>query len=355
MKNFMLLVCLSLMMLPFCLLGSTGECASAYEEEDWRCSWNCSFKGIRNGGKYQLGQPLYIKCEPKRHHRDIEFVELHVDGKLVRKESRFPYEWGKGNSDGSLRKLKKGKHVIVCKIKDRCGDWHRIYCKIWIEGGKADRKKCAYQCWFKSPKQGQQYRVGEAVYVNVDCRGRDKIEKIDLWCGNKYIRNETNYPFEWGRGNNSSDGYLRKLPPGQYTLRCMVRDDCGGSREYHRKFVVGGGYVFNNPLPEQKPAGSHCIWESAFKYPRPFVKRTYPSSMYVEVATRKFRDIQYMELWCDGKYIGKDHRSPFQWGKGKRSYQLNKLRPGQHLLKCKIVDVCGNAHWQECRFTVGGR
>jgi hypothetical protein len=41
----------------------------------------------------------------------------------VRKESQYPYEWGRPNSNGDqiLRNLSPGSHTLKVKIVDKCG------------------------------------------------------------------------------------------------------------------------------------------------------------------------------------------------------------------------------------------
>ncbi len=349
MRNVFLIFFAALMAFSFDLSAKEGDCATEAVEADWGCKWHCYFKGIKEGGKYQYGKPLYVECVPKYRYgyKDIQYVKLFVDGRHVRTEKQYPYQWGKGNSDVYLRKLSKGKHKITCKIYDRCGDWHEISCWIWIEGGHypgpPTHGHCEYKCYYKFPKKDYHYGYGEPVYVNLASQGYQYIEYAELWCDGKYLGKESRYPYEWG-GKNSRDSYWKTLQPGRHHLKCRVKDKCGNYEEYTCYFWVDGHHGGGN--------GGHgkCIWDCWFEYPKKG-HCDYGRSSYVKIGAKSYKHIKYVELWCDGKYIRKETRAPYEWGKGGDPY-LKRLRKGRHHLKCKIVDICGDEHWEEYDFEV---
>ena len=61
-------------------------------------------------------------------------MQLYVNGKFVRKESSYPYEWakGSGNTDNYLRNLKRGTYNLKARVKTKCGKWYEYYCKFYV-------------------------------------------------------------------------------------------------------------------------------------------------------------------------------------------------------------------------------
>ena len=340
MKNLILFIFAALMSVSFNLTAADDDCASSTLEEDGYCRWQCNIYGIKDGGHYDYGKPLYFKCEPKYRH-DVYAVKLYVDGHYKRTESKYPFEWGKGNSDSYLRHLSPGKHKICWKIKDRCGEWHQICCWIYIDKGGYDpyppqHDYCKYDCYFKYPSKNKHYRYGEPVYVNLAARGYQHIEYAELWLNGKHMGKESRYPYEWG-GKHSRNPYWKKLSPGHYKLKCKIKDKCGEYETYHWEFWVdeyhagGGGH-------------GHCEYKCWFDYPKQG-HCEYGRPTYVKLGAKGYDKIKYVEAWCDKQYLGKESRYPYEWGKGRSHSYLRHLKKGRHLIKCKIVDYCGDERW----------
>ena len=156
---------------------------------------------------------------------------MYVNGKFVRKETSYPYEWckGQGNSDGYLRNLKPGTYKLKCRVYDKCGKYKDYFCTFYIKGhdNGGDHTTCDYKGWFKYPQNGKSYNAGSNVYVYFDAQNYKNISYTELYVNGKFVRKENSYPYEWAKGSGNSDGYLRNLKPGTYKLKCRVYDKCG--------------------------------------------------------------------------------------------------------------------------------
>jgi hypothetical protein len=203
------------------------------------CEWDSWFKYPKNNEQYGSGKDVYVKVDPKKY-QDIEYMELYVNGKLVRKESSYPYEWCRPNSGGDnyLRNMKPGTYKLTVKIKDKCGQYHEKHCIIHVKGnggGGNHPGVCEKDAWFKYPKNNGSYRYGSDVYVRVDPKKYQDIEYMELYVNGKLVRKESQYPYEWAKGQGSSDSYLRNLKRGTYKLKVRIKDKCG---QYHEKYCT---------------------------------------------------------------------------------------------------------------------
>jgi hypothetical protein len=68
-------------------------------------------------------------------YQDIEWMELYVNNRKVRRENAAPYEWGKPNSNGDhlLRRMKRGTYKLKCKYKTKCGKYLEKYSTIYVD------------------------------------------------------------------------------------------------------------------------------------------------------------------------------------------------------------------------------
>ena len=82
---------------------------------------------------YQFRKYPYHR-HPVLQYQDIAEMQLYVNGKFVRKETQYPYEWckGSGNSDGYLRNLKRGTYNLKVRVKTKCGKWYEYFCKFYV-------------------------------------------------------------------------------------------------------------------------------------------------------------------------------------------------------------------------------
>ena len=213
--------------------GSTGD----------QCNYKAWFKYPQNGKNYDTGSDVYVRLDIDNYSK-ISYVELYINGKLIRKESQYPYEWakGSGSSDSYLRNLKAGTYKLKARVYDKCGKYKDYYCTFYVKGGGDTGGDCSYKAWFKYPQNGKNYNVGSNygsdVYVRVDTEKYQDVAEMHLYVNGKFVRKETTYPYEWAKGNGNTDGYLRNLKRGTYNLKTRVKTKCGKWYEYYCKFYV---------------------------------------------------------------------------------------------------------------------
>ena len=324
------------------------------EEEISTCVWKAWFKYPKNHMTYEVGKSIYVRVDPQKYH-DIEYMQLYVNGKFIRKESRYPYEWAKGMSgDNYLRNLKKGTYKLKCKFKDKCGKWHEIYCTIYVkdngvhDGSDPNHGNCPYKAWFKYPQNGKYFNKGSDVYVKVDAQKYQYIKYMELYVNGKFVRKEMQYPYEWAKGGGNGDGHLRNLKPGEYKLKARVYDKCGQYNDYFCTFYVKGG------APEHGANTAHCKYKSWFKYPKNNGTYRYGSDVYVRVDTEKYQDIQEMHLYVNNKFVRTEKVYPYEWckGEGNGDNYLRNLKRGTYNLKVRVKTKCGKWYEYYCKFYV---
>lgn len=351
MKNLIALLTTLSLIFSVSLLSATTTLDT---ETTTACTWKSWFKYPKNNGNYEANKSVYVRVDPQRY-QDIEFLELYVNGKFVRKESRYPYEWakGSGSSDKYLRNLKPGTYKLKCRIKDRCGKYHEIYCTFYVKGhANPDpghgNNNCQYKAWFKYPQNGKYFNVGSDVYVNLDAQNYKYIKYTELYVNGKLVRKETTYPYEWAKGQGNHDGYLRNLKPGTYKLKCRVYDKCGKYKDYFCTFYVKGGGGENGG------GNGQCKYKSWFKYPKNNGTYRYGSDVYVRVDTEKYQDIQEMHLYVNGKFVRKESSYPYEWAKGQGNTDgyLRNLKRGTYNLKVRVKTKCGKWYEYFCKFYV---
>ena len=68
----------------------------------------------------------------------------------------------------------------------------------------------------------------------------------------------------------------------------------------------------------------------------------------------KYKDIEYMELYCNGQKIRKESSYPYEWckGNGNSDYQLRNMQKGTYNLKVVVKDKCGKYHEEYCKIYV---
>ena len=224
--------------LAFSLNLTANTCTTIPETN--ACNPNSWFKYPQKNTSIKQGQPLYVRIDPQ-NYRHIQYIDLFVNGKHVRRESQYPFEWTKGSGGGdySLRNLRPGTYKLMARIKDNCGKFHEIQRVVFVRANTPQApNKCGYSVDYKYPQKGEVFYYGSDVYVRIKTSDYQRIKYIDLFINGKFVRKEINYPYEWCKGSGNSDGYLRNLNRGTYQLKARVFDKCGGVREIKRTFYV---------------------------------------------------------------------------------------------------------------------
>ncbi len=320
------------------------------------CLWDSWFKYPRMNASYEAGSDVYCRVDPKKYH-DIREMQLFINGKFIRKESQYPYEWAKGtNGDHYLRNMKKGTYKLKCLIKTKCGKSHEIYTTFYVKGQSRDDHDqsghCQYKAFFKYPQNGKYYTPGSDVYVRLAVQNYQKIKHVELYINGKFIRKETSYPFEWAKGQGSTDSYLRNPKAGTYKLKARVFDKCGKYKDYYTTFHIKGGGNGQGGGNHEQP--NQCQYQAWFKYPRNNGTYRYGSDVYVRVDPQKYQDIKEMQLYLNDKFIRTESQYPFEWCKsnGNSDSYLRNLKRGTYNLKTRVKTKCGKWHEYLCKFYV---
>ena len=109
MKNLFYLL-LFVFALPQNVSANSNSLESPISEEV-ACNWNFTFN-MNSGKRYPYNSNVYVKANPSKR-QDIEWMELYMNGQYVRKESSYPYEWGKsGGNDNYLKNMKAGTYTL---------------------------------------------------------------------------------------------------------------------------------------------------------------------------------------------------------------------------------------------------
>ena len=197
---------------------------------------------------------------------------------------------------------------------------------------------CNKQFYYETIKNGDIYPIGKDVYVRVRAQNYHDIDYMTLYINGHKIRREMNAPYEWGRPNGGGDHYLRNLPQGNYTLRCVVRTKCGGTYYKTINFYVkhGGG---NN--------GGYCEQNYRYIYGQNGCQAG--TDLYVKVGADNSSKVEWMELYLNGYKIRREMHAPYEWGRpnGGGDNLLRNMSQGTYQLRCKIKTKCGGVVWKE--------
>lgn len=213
------------------------------------CEWDSYFKYPKSNGTYPKGKDVYVRVEPK-NYRDIAMMELYLNGKFIRKETSYPFEWARPNSNGDhyLRNLHPGTYKLKVRIKDKCGRWHEKYCIFYVKGhdnghgnghgNGHDNGHCDIAAWFKYPKHNQSFHYGQQVYIRVDPKKYQDIAHMELYVDGKFVRKESQYPYEWGKTSSGPDYKLKRLYPGSHKIKVKIKDKCGHWKEIYCSIYI---------------------------------------------------------------------------------------------------------------------
>lgn len=109
-------------------------CREGGSGETEKCDGTAWFK-YPNQGTFPTYSDIYVRVRPGKH-QDIASMELYINGKLVRKDTRYPYEWGAGvigQNDKGLLNLSSGRYKLECRIKTKCGQVNKKYRQFYVK------------------------------------------------------------------------------------------------------------------------------------------------------------------------------------------------------------------------------
>jgi hypothetical protein len=215
-----------------------------------------------------------------------------------------------------------------------------IFTKVWATDIESNTSilaaECIWHCEFEYP-QKHDFTKGEGVYVKVKAQKYQDIAYINLYVNSKFIRKESQYPYEWCQPNNNGDSYLRNLSPGSYKLRAQVVDKCGKKHDFYYDIKVTGNNQnchYSNPVNDlqwlKQIRQQHSDW-SICEYKK-------SGKPYFKVY--KCSDNHYTEYWydCFGEKV-------CQFQKGGSC----NVSSGAQMIKC-WYDPCGNNNDHHCEW-----
>lgn len=102
--------------------------------DPYYCEENAWFIYGKHGTYYHKYSDVYVKVKAQKH-QDIEYMDLYVNNKKVRREMHAPYEWGRPNGGGDhyLRNMHPGTYQLKCKVKTKCGKYYTYYSTIYVK------------------------------------------------------------------------------------------------------------------------------------------------------------------------------------------------------------------------------
>ena len=293
---------------------------SAVAGAEGHCKWESYYKYPKPNQFYNYGQTVKVCVNPKYGHKDIKYMKLYVDGKFVRQESKFPYEW---HNDHKLKHLSPGKHLLECRIYTYCGFYKTIKCWIQIgegHGGGGHEEVCHFNSpfdlgWCVKYKQGYKvcvYMNGHKKYIRVYNCHTHKLMWFD--CYGKVICYTDNH----------------YIPKQCYKVKCY--DYCD--------FTGGGGH-------------DKCNYGGTI-YCKQKYKHGWGYYLYVEFKPYQKYDIMYVDLYLGNQKLKRESSYPFDWSPSKGVYKLKGLKKGyKYKLRCKIYTKCGQVKWVEKYVLIG--
>ena len=181
--------------------------------------------------------------EPE-HHQDIEWVEWYKgsvsNSNRMRRETQYPYEWDSRNgNDSKMRNWSEGRHKVIIWVKKRCRTEPFKY-ECWIHFDRHNNNNpCRNHAFFKDPRNNSTFLPGDHVLCVVEAERHQDIEYMELYLNNRFIRRESQAPYEWNKFNGQRNPEFRNhLKSGTNTLKCKYKTRCGTWHEIIRTFTI---------------------------------------------------------------------------------------------------------------------
>ncbi len=85
------------------------------------CNWKFGFWHPGINQHFAAGTKVSVKAQ-LRQGSSVLYMDLYLNNQLIRRDYRYPYEWGMAGSDFILRSLQPGMYTLKIKAKDNCGN-----------------------------------------------------------------------------------------------------------------------------------------------------------------------------------------------------------------------------------------
>lgn len=282
-----------------------------------------SFSRPYHGQHFPAGTDLYVKVNASDSD-GIKYVKLSVNGSYVDTENHHPYEWGKPHktSHHKLNNMQHGTYRLKAVAYDNHGNKGEKTITIYIDRSSHNN---APSVSFSKPYNGQRFPAGTDLYVKVNASDHDDyVYDVKLYVNGHYVRRESSHPYEWGKPHSHNDHLLNNMQPGTYYLKAVAQDNYG--KETTKTITI---YVDQtNRAPSL-----------AFDHPRHNYYYDEGFDANVRVTATDHDDyVDYVKLYLNDSYIGRDDHAPYQWS---HYSALQNLSAGTYTLKAVAYDNYG--------------
>ena len=297
------------------------------------CFDGAFFDAPRNGKTYEVGSDIYTHIIPDQKDQ-IASISLYINGKYIRKEISFPFEWATGNdsNDKYLRNLKPGVYTLKARIKNKCGGVSWEECIFYIKYGPISNRE--EYCVINNPLKDFEW------LKEIHKESPDHFIAMYKKKGRPLFRVYTcslkrNYWYDCKGNQLSSSQSGARFYKYYHKPNCSAPDG-----------EMGGG-AGTDP-------GGQCDVKGWFKYPRNQSSYRYGKNVYVRFDVNNYKEIQQIDLYINQRFVRTERSYPFEWCKdnGDSDPQMRNLKRGTYRLKARIKSKCGQ--WSEvtCKFYV---
>ncbi|MEM1328177.1 MAG: Ig-like domain-containing protein [Bacteroidota bacterium] len=291
-----------------------------------------TFVRPNDGQTFPVGSDVIVEVDVI-DDGSIQFVDLFLDGSLVRREGLPPYEWGKPNQpDNQLKNMAAGTYMLEAVATDNDGNTGSATISFTVSGGMGGGNMSPMVS-FQTPTDGDNFGTGETINVLVDASDSDgSITGVQLFANGQNQGTVNTAPYQWSLSTNN---------PGTYTLRAVATDNDGATSEQSIMITVSnGGGGSNNPV---------------VSFVTPMDGQTFldGDDVPVEVNATDDGSVQFVDLFLDGTLVRRENGAPYEWGlPSQMDSALENMSPGTYTLEAIATDNQGNTGSATITFVV---
>ncbi|MEM9884318.1 MAG: Ig-like domain-containing protein [Bacteroidota bacterium] len=281
-----------------------------------------SFVMPTDGQTYPDGSDVPVEVTASDSDGNIQFVELFLDGVLVRRENIAPYEWALPNqNDPILKNMLPGTYILEAIATDNDGNTSSSSISFTILGAAGNMSPMVS---IATPANDQNFTEGSNVNVRANATDSDgTIAGVEMFYDGVSQGTDNNAPYRW---------QLVDLAVGTHSIQVIATDDDGATAQQTVSITVS--------------AGANVVPSVSFVSPingQSFVENT---NLNVDVnASDVDGTVTQVELFYDGISQGSDNTSPYQW-------VIPNLSLGSHTLQAIATDDDGATTEQTVNISV---
>jgi hypothetical protein len=285
-----------------------------------------SFVRPNDGQTFPVGSDVIVEVNATSSNGTIQYVDLFLDGNLVRREGQPPYEWGKPTQpDSQLKNMAAGTYTLEAVATDNQNNTGSATISFTISGMGGGGGNMSPTIAFQTPTDGDNFGTGETINILVAASDSDgSITGVQLFANGQNQGTDNTAPYEWTLSTNN---------PGTYTLRAVATDDDGATSEQSIMITItdgGGGGNGNAPVVSfVTPMDGETFIEG--------------DDVPVEVSATDDGSVQFVDLFLDGTLVRRENGAPYEWGlPTQMDAVLQNMSPGTYTLEAVATDNQGN-------------